>query len=146
MLLGSSWTGLSNQQLCFFLYIYKVVLHGPPLNLPHASWPLKAPLKPSSIHGPGITACDSGLLGGYSYERVTITTVPWLALPKRELTGASSNLNTGRASRWQNLVTIQAQWCWKWQHKVSPEEMTGPKTKHERRIKYQKWPVWIILF
>lgn len=43
------------------------------------------------------TACDSGLLGGYSYERVTITTVFWLALPARELTGASSNVSAGRA-------------------------------------------------
>ena len=41
------------------------------------------------------------VLGGYSYERVTITTAFWLALRARELTGASSNVSAGRAPRWR---------------------------------------------
>lgn len=77
------------------------------MNHKRVTWPLKAP----RIHGPGVSArrVIQACSGGYSFGRVTITTVPGLALRQRELRGASSNLNAERATRKAKPVITQAE-------------------------------------
>lgn len=75
--------------------------------LKRAIWPLET----RRVRGPGVSArrVIQARSGGYSFGRVTITTVPGLALRQRELRGASSNLNAGRASRKAKPAITQAQ-------------------------------------